>query len=149
MVGSLHQYLAGLTLVDSFEEELTVVECVEDPFEELDDILGEYAYTRKQITRNEITGNEITGKQMVVYVGVGHVGKFKKVEVDIDNEAEEESDIEGDYTIGSDLEDSIYDLNHDEVFVDGEHIVEDVDVSMNNFYFTADPKHDISIGDVE
>nr|GEV36646.1 hypothetical protein [Tanacetum cinerariifolium] len=133
----------------SFEEELTVVECVEDPFEELDDILGEYAYTRKQITRNEITGNEITGKQMVVYVGVGHVGKFKKVEVDIDNEAEEESDIEGDYTIGSDLEDSIYDLNHDEVFVDGEHIVEDVDVSMNNFYFTADPKHDISIGDVE
>nr|GEZ05502.1 hypothetical protein [Tanacetum cinerariifolium]GEZ19733.1 hypothetical protein [Tanacetum cinerariifolium] len=67
---------------------------------DLDEILGDYANTRKQIT-----GNEITGKQMVVHVGnssttddvldlemlfeterVGHVGKFKKVEVDADNQ---------------------------------------------------------------
>ncbi|GKD83715.1 hypothetical protein Tco_1350554, partial [Tanacetum coccineum] len=51
-----------------------VIECAEDHFEELDDILGEYAHIGKQITRNEITrnesiGNEITVKQMVVHVG--------------------------------------------------------------------------------
>ncbi|GKB81498.1 hypothetical protein Tco_0948393 [Tanacetum coccineum] len=100
-----------------------VVECAEDPFEELDDILGEYAHIGKQITENEITRNEstrneITGKQMVVHVGnnsivddvlelemlfetegVGPVGKFKEVEVDANNE---ESDTKGDYTMDSD-----------------------------------------------
>nr|GEV01041.1 hypothetical protein [Tanacetum cinerariifolium] len=140
-----------------------VVECVEDPFEELDDILCDYAHTRKQIT-----GNEITRKQMVVHVGnsstaddvlelemlfetegVGPVGKLKKVKVDADNKLEEESDTEGDYTSGSDSDDLDYDPKHDEVFADDEHIVEDVHVSMNNFRFTADPKHDISIGVVE
>nr|GEV56465.1 reverse transcriptase domain-containing protein [Tanacetum cinerariifolium] len=55
-----------------------VVECAEDPFEELDDILAEYAHIEKQIirnditkneiTRNESTGNEITRKHMVVHV---------------------------------------------------------------------------------
>nr|GEV11293.1 hypothetical protein [Tanacetum cinerariifolium] len=138
-----------------------VVECAKDPFEELDDILGEYAHTGKQITRNEITG-----KRMVVHVGnsstvadvlelemlfetggVGPVEKFKEVEVDADNESEEESDTEGDYTSSSDSEDSNYDPKHDEVFDnDDEHIVQDVDVSMNNLCFTADPKHDIRIG---
>ncbi|GJW38967.1 hypothetical protein Tco_0064812 [Tanacetum coccineum] len=102
--------------------------------------------TRNEITVNEITGNEITRKQMVVYVGnsstvddvlklemlfktegVGPVGKFKEVKVDADNELEEESDIEGDYTSGSDSEDSDYDPKHDEVFDDDENIVEDVD----------------------
>ncbi|GKB49100.1 hypothetical protein Tco_0899853 [Tanacetum coccineum] len=92
---------------------------------DLDELLGDYANTWKQITRNEITG-----KQMVVHVGnsstvddvldlemlfkiegVGPVGKFKEVEVDADNESKEESDTEGDYT--------------------------------------SDPKHDLSIGDVE
>ncbi|GKF60174.1 hypothetical protein Tco_0176960, partial [Tanacetum coccineum] len=68
----------------SYVEAPIIVECAEDPFEELDDILGEYAHigkqitgneiTRNEITRNEstmneITGNEITGKQMVVHVG--------------------------------------------------------------------------------
>ncbi|GJS41663.1 mutator type transposase [Tanacetum coccineum] len=81
--------------------------------------------------------------------GVGPVGKFKEVEVDAHNESEEESDIEGDYTSGSDSEDSYYDPKYDEVFDDDEHIVEDVHVSMNNFCFTTDPKHDISIGAVE
>nr|GEZ83645.1 hypothetical protein [Tanacetum cinerariifolium] len=37
-----------------------VVECAEDPFEELDDILGEYAHIGNQIIRNDITRNEIT-----------------------------------------------------------------------------------------
>ncbi|GKC00919.1 mutator type transposase, partial [Tanacetum coccineum] len=155
-----------------------VVECVEDPFEELDDLLGEYAHIGKQITRNEITGNEITrnestgneitGKQMVVHVGnsstvddvlelgmlfetegVGPVGKFKEVEVDADNESEEESDTEGDYTMDSDSEDLDYDPKHDDVFDDDEHIVEEVHVNMNNFRFTVDPKHDTSIGGVD
>ncbi|GJS81729.1 mutator type transposase [Tanacetum coccineum] len=155
-----------------------VVECAEDPFEELDDLLGEYAHIGKQITgneitgneitRNESTGNEITGKQMVVHVGnsstvddvlelgmlfetegVGPVGKFKEVEVDADNESEEESDTEGDYTMDSDSEDLDYDPKHDDVFDDDEHIVEEVHVNMNNFRFTADPKHDTSIGGVD
>nr|GEU90050.1 hypothetical protein [Tanacetum cinerariifolium] len=130
-------------LTPIFVEAPIVVECAEDPFEELDDILGEYAHIRKQITGNEITrneitrnesiGNEITGKQMVVRVGnsstvddmleldmlfetegVGLVGKFKEVE-------------------------------HDDVFDDDEHIVEEVHANINNFRFTADPKHDTSI----
>ncbi|GKD79738.1 hypothetical protein Tco_1342359 [Tanacetum coccineum] len=82
------------------------VECADDPFEDLDEILGDYANTGKQITRGEISG-----KQLVVHVD--------------------------------------YDPNHDEVFDDDEHIVEDVHMSMNNFIFTADPKHDLSIGAVE
>ncbi|GJX37863.1 mutator type transposase [Tanacetum coccineum] len=155
-----------------------VVECAEDLFEELDDILGEYAHIGKQITgneitgneitRNESTGNEITGKHMVVHVGnsftvddvlelempfetegVGPVGKFKEVEVDAGNESEEESDTEGDYKIDSDSEDLDYDPKHDDVFDDDEHIVEEVHANMNNFIFTADPKHDTSIGGVD
>ncbi|GJU41060.1 hypothetical protein Tco_1194017 [Tanacetum coccineum] len=150
-----------------------VVECAEDPFEELDDLLGEYAHIVKQITgneiiRNESTGNEIIGKQMVVHVGnsstvddvlelgmlfetegVGNVGKFKEVEVDADNESEEESDTEGDYTMDSDSEDLDYDPKHDDVFDDDEHIVEEVHVNMNNFRFTTNPKHDTSIGGVD
>ncbi|GJT17849.1 reverse transcriptase [Tanacetum coccineum] len=147
----------------SYVEAPIVVECADYPFEDLDEILGDYANTGKQIT-----GNEITGKQIVVHVGnistvddvldleilfetegVGPVVKFKEVEVDADNESEEESDIEGDYTSSSDSEDSDYDPKHDEVFDDDEHIVEYVHVSMNNFCFTADPKHDLSTGVVE
>ncbi|GJX99079.1 hypothetical protein Tco_0356098 [Tanacetum coccineum] len=140
-----------------------IVESADDPFENLDEILGDYANTGKQIIEDEITG-----KQMVVYVGnnytiddvldlqtlfetegVGPVGKFKEVEVDADNESEEESDTKGNDTSGSDLEDLDYDPKHDQVFDDNEHIVEDVHVSMNNLSFTADPKHDVSIGGVE
>ncbi|GKB14902.1 hypothetical protein Tco_0848825 [Tanacetum coccineum] len=118
--------------------------------------------------RNESTRNEITGKQMVVHVGnsstvddvlklerlfeteeVGPVGKFKDVEVDADNEIEEESDTKGDYTSGSDSEDLDYDPKHDDVFDDDDHIVEKVHVNMNNFSFTAYPKHDTSIGGVD
>ncbi|GJU98342.1 hypothetical protein Tco_1327613 [Tanacetum coccineum] len=105
--------------------------------------------TRNESTRNESTGNEITGKQMVVHVGnsstvddvlelgmlfeteeVGPVGKFKEMEVDANNESEEESDTEGDYTMDSDSEDLDYDPKHDDVFI-------------------ADPKHDTSIGGVD
>ncbi|GJS83999.1 hypothetical protein Tco_0750540 [Tanacetum coccineum] len=140
-----------------------IVECADDPFEDLDEILGDNANTQKQIIEDEITR-----KQMVVHVGnsstvddvldlemlfetegVGPVGKFKEVEVDVDNESEEESDIKGDYTSGSDSEDSDYDPKHDELFDDDEHIVEDVHVSMNTFSFTTDPKHDLSIGVVD
>ncbi|GJU68601.1 hypothetical protein Tco_1254860 [Tanacetum coccineum] len=157
----------------SYVEAPILVECAKDPFEELDDLLGEYAHIKKQITgneitenestRNESTGNEITEKHMVVHVGnsstvddvlelgilfetegVGHVRKFKEVEVDADNESEEESNTEGDYTMDSDSEDLDYDPKHDDVFDDDEHIIEEVHVNMNNFRFTADPKHDTS-----
>ncbi|GKE80670.1 hypothetical protein Tco_1550670, partial [Tanacetum coccineum] len=148
----------------SYVEAPIVVECAEDPFKELDDKLGEYAHIEKRITRNEITGNEITRKQMVVHIGnsstaddvlelemlfetkgVGPVRKVKEVGVDADNESEEESDTEGDYTSGSDSEDLDYDPKHDDVFEDDEHIVEEVYVYMNNFSLTIDPKHDTSI----
>ncbi|GJR63402.1 hypothetical protein Tco_1505564 [Tanacetum coccineum] len=87
-----------------------VVESV-DPFDGLDEILGDYANTRE----------EITGEQMTV-----HVGNSSTVDDDLD-----------------------YDPKHDEVFGDDEHIVEDVLVSINNFNFIPDPKHDLSIGVVE
>ncbi|GJV13535.1 mutator type transposase [Tanacetum coccineum] len=145
----------------SFVEASIVVECAEDPFEELDDILGEYAPIGKQITRNEITGNditrnestrnEITRKQMVVHVGnsstvddslelemlfetkgAGLVGKFKEIKVDVDNESEEESDTEGDYTMDSDLEDLDYDPKHDDVF-DGGVDVQDDDLDVIDY----------------
>ncbi|GKF97076.1 hypothetical protein Tco_0292897, partial [Tanacetum coccineum] len=47
----------------SFVEGPIVVESV-DPFDELDEILGDYANTWEEITREEITG-----KQMIVHVG--------------------------------------------------------------------------------
>ncbi|GJV89016.1 hypothetical protein Tco_1532954, partial [Tanacetum coccineum] len=147
----------------SFVEGPIVVESADDPFEDLDEILGDYANTRKQITRDEITR-----KQMVVHVGnnstvddvldlqmlfktegVGPIGKFKEVEVDAYNESKEESNTEGNDTSGSDSDDSDYDPKHDQAFDDDEYIVEEVHVSMNNFSFTADPKHDLSIGGVE
>nr|GEW05969.1 hypothetical protein [Tanacetum cinerariifolium] len=129
-----------------------------DPFDGLDEILGDYANTKDEITR----------KQMIVHVGnsstvddvldlemlfeteeVGPIGKFKEVEVDADNESEEESDTKENDTNGIDSEDLDYDPKHDEVFDDDEHIVEDVPVSMNNFNFILYPKHGLSIGDVE
>ncbi|GKC67476.1 hypothetical protein Tco_1100074 [Tanacetum coccineum] len=73
-----------------------------------------------------------------------------EVEVEADTESEEEeSDTEGNDTSGSDLEDLDCDPNHDDVFDDDEHIVEEVHVNMNNFSFTADPKHDTSIGAID
>nr|GEX46354.1 uncharacterized mitochondrial protein AtMg00810-like [Tanacetum cinerariifolium] len=99
---------------------------------------------------NSSTVNDLLDLEILFKTnGVGLVRKFKEVEVDTNNESEEESDTEGDYTSGSDSKDSNYDLKHDEVFDDDEHILEDVHVSTNNFCFTVDPKHDISIGAVE
>nr|GEX53857.1 hypothetical protein [Tanacetum cinerariifolium] len=89
-----------------------VVESSADPFNGLDEILGDYANTR----------NESTWKQMVVHVGISFIaedfsfGKFKEVEVEADTEPEEEeSDTEGNYTSGSDSEDLDYDPKHDDV----------------------------------
>ncbi|GJX44845.1 mutator type transposase [Tanacetum coccineum] len=80
--------------------------------------------------------------------------KFKEVEVEVDTESEEEEEeeeinTEGNDTNGSDSEDLDYDPKHDDVLDDDEHIVEEVHVNMNNFSFTADHKHDTSIGDVD
>ncbi|GKD84689.1 hypothetical protein Tco_1355843 [Tanacetum coccineum] len=92
-------------------KETNCLESADDPFGDLDEILGDYANTRKHINRDNITG-----KHMVVHV----------VEVEADNESEEESNTEENYTSGSDSEDLDYDQKHDEVFDDDEHIVEDV-----------------------
>ncbi|GJY97952.1 hypothetical protein Tco_0514862 [Tanacetum coccineum] len=99
---------------------LALIESVVDPFDGLDEILA----------------NDFS------------FGKFKEVEVEADTESEEEeeSDTEGNDTSGNDLD---YDPKHDDVFDDDEHIVEEVHVNKNNFSFTADPKHDTSIGVVD
>nr|GEW23635.1 GAF domain-containing protein [Tanacetum cinerariifolium] len=47
----------------SFVEGPIVLESADDPFEDFDEILGDYKNTGKQITRDEITG-----KRMVVHV---------------------------------------------------------------------------------
>ncbi|GJX15546.1 mutator type transposase [Tanacetum coccineum] len=123
----------------------------DDPFGDLNEILGDYANTGKQITKKHHVGNsstvvDVPDLQMLFErEGVGPIGKFKKVEVYVDDESEEESDIEGNDTSCSDSDHLDYDTKHDQVFDDDEHIVEDVHVSMNNFSFTADPKHDLSI----
>nr|GEZ51847.1 hypothetical protein [Tanacetum cinerariifolium] len=128
-----------------------VVESVVDPFDGLDKILGDNSNTGKQITEDESTW-----KQMVVHAGKSSTAddfsfrKFKEVEVEANTESEEEeSDTEGNDTSGSDSEDLDCDPKHDNVFDDDGHIVEEVHVSMNNFSFTADPKHDTSIGGVD
>ncbi|GJV12595.1 mutator type transposase [Tanacetum coccineum] len=82
---------------------------VDDPFEDLDEILDKYGNTRKQIH-----GDEITRKKMAKWVGP--IGKFKEVEVDADNESEEESGTKGNDTSGSDseyLEDDLDVIDYD------------------------------------
>nr|GEV65092.1 transposase, mutator type [Tanacetum cinerariifolium] len=93
-----------------------VVESVDDPFGDLDEILG-----------NSSTVDDVLDLQMLFKTKeVGHIRKFKEVEVEADNELEEESDIEENYTSVSDLEDLYYDPKHDEVFDDDERIIKDV-----------------------
>nr|GEX06822.1 transposase, mutator type [Tanacetum cinerariifolium] len=92
---------------------------------------------KNEITRNESTGNESTGKQMVVHVD-------NSFTVDDVLELEMLYETEGVGPIGKFKE-----LEHDDVFDDDEHIVEEVHVNMNNFIFTADPKHDSSICGVD
>ncbi|GJU69080.1 mutator type transposase [Tanacetum coccineum] len=104
-----------------------VVESDVDPFDGLDEILG-----------TSSTADDFS------------FGKFKEVEVEANTESkEEERDTKGNDTSGSDSEDLDYDPNHDDVYDDDEHIVKEVHVNMNNFSFTADPKHDKSIGVVD
>ncbi|GJQ90184.1 mutator type transposase [Tanacetum coccineum] len=104
-----------------------VVENGVDPFDGLDEILG-----------TSSTADDFS------------FGKFKEVEVEANTESkEEERDTKGNDTSGSDSEDLDYDPNHDDVYDDDEHIVKEVHVNMNNFSFTADPKHDKSIGVVD
>nr|GEZ26202.1 hypothetical protein [Tanacetum cinerariifolium] len=140
-----------------YVERLIVVESV-DHFDGLDEILGDYANTREEITRKQMivhVGNssivdDVFDLEMLFETeGVGPIRKFKKVEVDADNESEEESDTEENDTNGIDSEDLDYDPKHDEVFDDDEHIVKDVPVSMNNFNFIPHPKHGLSIGGVK
>ncbi|GJR95621.1 hypothetical protein Tco_0267795 [Tanacetum coccineum] len=98
-----------------------------DPLKDLDVILGDYANTRDEITR----------KQMVV-----HVGNSSTVDDVLNLQMLFETEKVG--HIGKFKE-----VEHDKVFDDYEHIVEDVHVSMNNFNFNVDPRHDLSIAVVE
>nr|GEW82121.1 zinc finger BED domain-containing protein RICESLEEPER 2 [Tanacetum cinerariifolium] len=123
-----------------------VVECAEDPFEELDDILGEYAHIRKRITGNEITrneiirnesignesiGNEITGKQMVVHVGNSST-------IDDVLELEMLFETEGVGPVGK----------FKEVEVDADNESEE-ESDTEGDYTMDNPKHDTSIGGVD
>nr|GEU67992.1 transposase, mutator type [Tanacetum cinerariifolium] len=123
----------------------------DDPFDDLDEILGDYANIRKEINRKDIivhVGNNFMVENVVDYdmlyetEGVGPMGNFKEVEVDTDNETKKES-VESDIE-ENDTRDLDYDPKHD----DDEHILEDVPISMDNFNFSQDPKHDLSIVDV-
>nr|GEW22805.1 hypothetical protein [Tanacetum cinerariifolium] len=98
-----------------------------DPFDGLDEILVDYENTKEEITR----------KQMIV-----HVGNSSTVDDVLDLEMLFE--IEGVGPIRK-----FKDVEHDEVFDDDEHIVEDVPVSMINFNFITYPKHGVSIRGVE
>nr|GEZ96862.1 SIT4 phosphatase-associated protein family, armadillo-type fold protein [Tanacetum cinerariifolium] len=110
-----------------------VVESV-DPFDGLDEILGDYANTKE----------DITGKQMIV-----HVGNSSTIDDALDLKMLFET--EGVGTIGKfkEVQDLDYDPKHDEVFDDDEHIVEDVHMSMNNFNSIPYSKHGLRIGGVE
>ncbi|GJV50115.1 hypothetical protein Tco_1440327 [Tanacetum coccineum] len=76
--------------------------------------------------------------------GVGPIRNFKEVEVDTDNGTEIESvksDTEENETSGSDSKSmNLY---------DDEHILKDVLVSINNFNFNPESKHDLNIAAVE
>nr|GEX73547.1 hypothetical protein [Tanacetum cinerariifolium]GEY68544.1 hypothetical protein [Tanacetum cinerariifolium] len=133
-----------------------VVVETDDPFDDHDEILGEYANIKNEI--KVYIGNSSTVKNMVDYDMLYEIEEvvpmknFNEVEVDMDNKTKEESaesDTKENDTSDSDSEDLDYDPKHDEVFGDDEHILEDVPVSINNFNFNLDPKHDLSIVDVE
>ncbi|GJU68728.1 hypothetical protein Tco_1254987 [Tanacetum coccineum] len=96
----------------------------DDHFYDLEERLGDYANTKKEIIVH--VGNSSIVKNVVDYgilyktEGVGPMGNFKEVEVDVDNETEEESeesDKKENDTSGSDSEDLDYDPKHDEVFM--------------------------------
>ncbi|GJV61380.1 hypothetical protein Tco_1467480 [Tanacetum coccineum] len=128
----------------------------DDPFDDLDEVLGYYANTGKEIIVH--VGNSPTIKILVdcemLYEteGVSPMRNFKEVEVDTDNVTEKESvksDTEENDTSGSDSKDLDYDPKHDELYVDDEHILKDVLVSINNFNFNPESKHDLNIAAVE
>ncbi|GJS01279.1 hypothetical protein Tco_0317787 [Tanacetum coccineum] len=99
-----------------------------DPFEDLDEILGDYANTRDEITR----------KQMVV-----HVGNSSTVDDVLDLQMLFET--KRLVILGSSKKWRWKQIMNQKK----RHIVEDVHVSMNNFNFNVDPRHDLSIGAVE
>ncbi|GJS21772.1 hypothetical protein Tco_0450404 [Tanacetum coccineum] len=87
----------------AFSDKGPIVVETDDPFDDLDEILRDYANTENEINRNEIivhVGNSSTVENVVncdmLYEtgGVGPMGNFKEVEVDADNEKSAESDLE-------------------------------------------------------
>ncbi|GKA37847.1 mutator type transposase [Tanacetum coccineum] len=100
-----------------------IVEETGDPFDGLDEILGDYANTRE----------DITGKQMIV-----HVGNNSTVENVLDYDMLFETERVGRMRFQRSGEDFYYDPKHDEVFDDDdEHILEDV------------PEHDLDVIDYD
>ncbi|GKA10057.1 hypothetical protein Tco_0689490 [Tanacetum coccineum] len=74
------------------------VEETNDPFDDLNKILGDYANTGKEINgkeiiihvgNNSIVENVVNCDMLYKIEGVGPMGNFKEVEVDTDNETEE------------------------------------------------------------
>nr|GEV69374.1 hypothetical protein [Tanacetum cinerariifolium] len=113
-----------------------------DPFDDLDEILGEYANTRKDIIGKEIIGkvdNNLTIEDVVdcdrvnETKKVGPMRNFKEVE---SNETADSKDLD-------------YDPKDDEGFDDDEHILKDVHVSMNNFTFNPDTQNDLRLVEVD
>ncbi|GJV35245.1 hypothetical protein Tco_1407722 [Tanacetum coccineum] len=103
----------------------------DDPFVDYDEIVGDYANTKKEIIvhvgNNFIVKNVVDCDMLYETKRVGPMGNFKEVNVDTDNETEKESvksDTEENDTSGNDSEDLNYDPKHDEVFDDDEQILD-------------------------
>ncbi|GKB16644.1 hypothetical protein Tco_0850567, partial [Tanacetum coccineum] len=71
-----------------------------------------------QVGNSSIVENVVDYDMLYEMEGVGPMGNFKEVDVDINNEIEEESDTKENDTSGSNLEDLDYDPKHDDVFDD-------------------------------
>ncbi|GJV97468.1 hypothetical protein Tco_1549045 [Tanacetum coccineum] len=101
----------------------------DDPFDDLDEVLGYYANT---------------GKEIIV-----HVGNSPTIKILVDCEMLYETEGVGPMRNFKEVEDLDYDPKHDELYDDDEHILKDVLVSINNFNFNPKSKHDLNIAAVE
>nr|GFB67294.1 hypothetical protein [Tanacetum cinerariifolium] len=107
--GCLHQHVAELVkyvkdnkiiFSPASSDKGLIVDWINDLFDDLDEIICDYANTRNEINRKEIiihVGNSSIVENVVDFdmlfetEGVRPMGNFKEVDVDTDNETEEES----------------------------------------------------------
>ncbi|GJX19148.1 hypothetical protein Tco_0221825 [Tanacetum coccineum] len=100
---------------------------------------------RKMLAQRHL-GN-VMNQNLSIHLACSDKGQLSIVENAVDYDMLYET--KGVGPIGNLQEDLDYDPKHDEVFDDDEHILKDVPISMNNFNFNPDPKHDLSIIVVE